>query len=256
VKFTLHIWRQEGPSAPGRIETFAVDDVRPDMSFLELLDQLNLRLEQAGRAPIEFDYDCREGICGTCSLVINGEPHGPRAAATSCQIYMRDFTASQEIWVEPFRAGPFSVIKDLVVDRGALDRITQAGGFITAKAGSAPDANAILVPKHQADAAFDAAKCIGCGACAAACPNGSAMLFLAAKVAHFAHLPQGQPERDTRALDMLAAHDREGFGGCTNHGPCATACPAEISLRFIAELNRDFLLASLRRRPALAANAE
>jgi succinate dehydrogenase / fumarate reductase iron-sulfur subunit len=240
---TLRVWRQAGPSVKGRLQSYEVADATTDMSFLELLDLVNERLTLAGQEPIAFDHDCREGICGACSLVINGVAHG-RTGSTACQLYLRDFADGATITVEPWRARAFPVVKDLVVDRGALDRIIQAGGFISAPAGSAPDAHALPIPKQDADAAFEAAACIGCGACVAACPNGSAMLFTAAKVAHLGRLPQGQPERATRALNMLAAQDEAGFGGCTNMGECTAVCPKGIPLTAISRLNRDFLHAA------------
>jgi len=244
VRVTLRVWRQSGPSAKGRLVPYEVPDATPDMSFLELLDLVNERLIVDGQEPIAFDHDCREGICGACSLVIDGVAHG-RAGSTACQLYLRDFADGATITVEPWRARAFPVVKDLVVDRGALDRIIQAGGFISAPTGSAPDAHALPVPKPDADAAFEAAACIGCGACVAACPNGSAMLFTAAKVAHLGRLPQGQPERSTRVLTMLAAQDAAGFGGCTNMGECTAVCPKGIPLTTISRLNRDYLHAAV-----------
>jgi succinate dehydrogenase / fumarate reductase iron-sulfur subunit len=226
-----------------------VPDASADMSFLELLDVLNEQLLARREEPIAFDHDCREGICGACGVVINGRPHGPQRATTACQLQLRHFSDGAELWVEPWRARAFPLIKDLVVDRTAFDHIIQAGGFITARTGSAPEANAMPVPKRAADVAMDAAACIGCGACVAACPNASAMLFVAAKVAHLGLLPQGQPERDTRVLEMVARMDAEGFGACTNHGECMAACPKEISIDFIAQLNRDYLKARLAPRP-------
>jgi succinate dehydrogenase / fumarate reductase iron-sulfur subunit len=245
MRFGLHIWRQEGPNVPGRLVRYDVDGITEDMSFLEMLDVLNERLTEAGDPPVAFDHDCREGICGTCGLMINGVAHGPERATTTCQLHMRHFRDGQVITVEPWRARPFPVIKDLVVDRSALDRIIEAGGYITAPTGSAPDANAIPVPKPDADQAFQAAACIGCGACVAACPNGSASLFTAAKVTHLGVLPQGQPERPTRARTMLAAQDALGFGGCSLTGECTAACPKEIPLDTITCLNHDVLAASL-----------
>jgi succinate dehydrogenase / fumarate reductase iron-sulfur subunit len=243
MNLSLHVWRQPGPAVEGRFVRYEVKDVSPDMSFLEVLDVLNESLIHSGEAPIAFDHDCREGICGSCGMVINGRPHGPRRATTACQLHMRHFHDGQEIWIEPWRARAFPVVKDLVVDRGAFDRIIQAGGFITVRAGSAPEANTLLVPKRDADLAMDAAACIGCGACVAACPNASAMLFVAAKVSHLGVLPQGQPERGERVVRMVERMDAEGFGACTNHGECMAACPKEIRIDFIARLNRDFLKA-------------
>ena len=243
MKLSLHVWRQPAPAAQGRFVRYEVTDVSPDMSFLEVLDVLNEELIHGGEAPIAFDHDCREGICGACGMVINGRPHGPQRATTACQLHMRHFTDGQEVWIEPWRARAFPVVKDLVVDRSAFDRIIQAGGFITVRAGSAPEANTLLVPKRDADLAMDAAACIGCGACVAACPNASAMLFVAAKVSHLGVLPQGQPERGERVVRMVERMDAEGFGACTNHGECMAACPKEIRIDFIARLNRDFLKA-------------
>ena len=245
MNFTLEVWRQRNQNDAGRFESYRVSDISPDMSFLEMLDVANIQLADAGIDPIEFDYDCREGICGSCSLVINGHPHGPLEGATTCQTYMRQFRDGQHILIEPWRAAAFPVIADLVVEREALDNVVAAGGFISVKSGSAPDANAVAIPKEDAEIAFDAAQCIGCGACVAACPNSSGMLFTAAKAAHLAHLPQGQPERLKRAVSMVEAHDREGFGSCSNHYRCEAACPKQISVRYIAELNRDFIRAAL-----------
>jgi succinate dehydrogenase / fumarate reductase iron-sulfur subunit len=245
MNLTLHIWRQPSSSAPGRFVTYDAPDVNSHMSFLEMLDVVNERLEAGGEEPIAFDHDCREGICGSCSLVVNGRPHGPRRATTVCQLHMRHYSDGQEIWIEPWRAHAFPIIKDLVVDRGAFDRIIQAGGFISARTGSAPDANAIPISKEAADSAMDAAACIGCGACVAACPNASAMLFTSAKAAHLGMLPQGQPERRSRVLSMILQHDAEHFGSCTNHGACETACPKEISVDYIGWLNRDYRRAAL-----------
>ena len=247
MHLTLHVWRQPGPAAPGCFVRYEVKDVSPDMSFLEVLDVLNEELIHGGETPIAFDHDCREGICGSCGMVINGRPHGPQRATTACQLHLRHFTDGQEIWIEPWRARAFPVVKDLVVDRGAFDRIIQAGGFITVRAGSAPEANSLLVPKRYADLAMDAAACIGCGACVAACPNASAMLFVATKVSHLGALPQGQPERPDRVVRMVERMEAEGFGACTNHGECMTACPKEIRIDFIARLNRDYLTAVIRR---------
>jgi succinate dehydrogenase / fumarate reductase iron-sulfur subunit len=252
MRVTLHVWRQAGPDRPGRFERYEVPEVSEHMSFLEMLDVVNARLVEAGQDPIAFEHDCREGICGSCGMVINGDPHGPLDRITACQLHMRTFRDGEEIWIEPWRARAFPVIKDLVVDRRSLDRIIQAGGYISVRAGSAPDANAVPVPKGNADRAMDAAACIGCGACVAACPNGSAMLFAAAKVAHLALLPQGQPERQQRVLAMVERMDQEGFGGCTNHGACEAACPKGISIDFIALLNRDLIKAALSYRPPQA----
>ena len=243
MKLTLHVWRQQNAGGKGGFETYEARDIGPDMSFLEMLDVVNEGLIKEGKEPIAFEHDCREGICGSCGMVINGNPHGPKKAISSCQLHMRTFADGDKIWIEPWRAKAFPVRKDLVVDRSALDRIIQAGGFISVRTGSAPDANAIPIPKENADSAFDAATCIGCGACVAACPNASAMLFTAAKVAHLGALPQGQPERYERVRNMVAQMDAEGFGYCTNHGACQTACPKEISIDFIAQLNRDMMRA-------------
>ncbi len=248
MNLTLHVWRQKSAKAAGSLVTYAAPDISPDMSFLEMLDVVNEELSGRGEEPIAFDHDCREGICGTCGLMINGVAHGPERATTTCQLHMRHFRDGDEITIEPWRANAFPVIKDLVVDRGAFDRIIAAGGFISASTGSAPDANTIPVPKENADKAMDAAACIGCGACVAACPNASAMLFVAAKVAHLGMLPQGQPERYSRVLRMVEVMDEEGFGGCTNIGECAAVCPKEISMEFIARMNRDLLVASVKGR--------
>ena len=249
LRLTLHVWRQSRPDDKGRFETHRLE-VSPDASFLEMLDILNEELMLDGRDPIAFDHDCREGICGTCSLVINGQPHGPDEETTTCQLHMRRFHDGDSITIEPFRARAFPVVKDLVVDRSAFDRIQQAGGYVSVNTGSAPDAHAILVPKELADEAFDAAACIGCGACVAACPNAAAMLFVAAKVTQLERLPQGAPERERRALAMVAAMDAEGFGNCTNHYECGAACPKAISTDTIARLNREVLRATLLARPA------
>lgn len=245
MRFTLHIWRQLSTKADGAFQDYTIDDVSPDMSFLEMLDVLNEQLVRDGKEPVAFDHDCREGICGTCSLVVNGKAHGPQTAATTCQLHMRKFVDGQEIWVEPWRAAAFPVLRDLVCDRGALDRIIQAGGYISVSTGSAAEANAMLVPKDVSDRAMDAAACIGCGACVAACPNASAMLFTAAKMRHLNLLPQGQPERQKRAIAMVEQMDAEGFGACTNHFECEAACPKEISTDFIAEMNRELMVAKL-----------
>jgi succinate dehydrogenase / fumarate reductase iron-sulfur subunit len=247
VNLTLRIWRQKGARDKGRMVTYRVEGVSPDMSFLEMLDVLNERLTFDGEDPVAFDHDCREGICGACGMVINGVAHGPERATTACQLHMRHFKDGDTIDIEPWRARAFPVIKDLVVDRTAFDRIIQAGGFISAPTGSAPDAHAMPVPKADADSAFEAAACIGCGACVAACPNGSGMLFTAAKITHLGLLPQGQPERSSRALDMVAAHDEAGFGGCTNAGECTVVCPKGIPLTTIGRLNRDYLRAGTKR---------
>lgn len=249
MNLTLHVWRQKNRSTPGKLVTYAAKNISPDMSFLEMLDVVNEELIAKGEEPIAFDHDCREGICGQCGVVINGNPHGPRKATTTCQLHMRSFRDGDSITIEPWRAAGFPVIKDLVVDRSAFDRIIAAGGFISVATGNAPDGNAILVPKKNADAAMDAAQCIGCGACVAACPNGSAMLFVAAKVSHLGLLPQGQPERGERALNMVARMDEEGFGTCTNHAECEAACPKEIRIEFIARMNRDYLKALFCNRP-------
>ena len=238
MKITLRIWRQAGPKAQGSMVTYQQDEVSPDMSFLEMLDVLNEDLLARGEEPVAFDSDCREGICGMCGIVINGDPHGPEVT-TTCQLHMRSFRDGDTVTIEPWRADAFPVIKDLVVDRSALDRLIQAGGFISVNTGAAPEAHAAPVQKAKADRAFDAATCIGCGACVAACPNAAAMLFLGAKVTHLGELPQGQPERDARVVRMVAQHDHEGFGGCTNVGACADACPKEIPLDVISQLNSD-----------------
>ncbi|MCP9950155.1 succinate dehydrogenase/fumarate reductase iron-sulfur subunit [Actinomadura madurae] len=244
MKLTLRVWRQSGPQDKGRMVEYKLDDVSPDASFLEMLDVLNEKLIASGEEPVAFDHDCREGICGMCSLVINGTPHGPERATTTCQLHMRKFEDGEVIDVEPWRAKAFPVVKDLVVDRSAFDRMIQAGGYITAPTGTAPEAHATPVPKPDADRAFEAAECIGCGACVAACPNGSAALFLGAKVTHLGLMPQGQPERWDRVVSMLETHDEEGFGGCTNTGECTAACPKGIPLDVIGRLNHDYLKAT------------
>ncbi|WP_030156128.1 succinate dehydrogenase/fumarate reductase iron-sulfur subunit [Glycomyces sp. NRRL B-16210] len=246
MKLSLRIWRQPDADTKGEMVPYEIDGVSEDASFLEMLDVLNEHLISEGKDPVAFDHDCREGICGACSLVIDGQAHGPQAATTTCQLHMRKFSDGDSIDIEPWRAGAFPVIKDLVVDRSAFDRIIQAGGYISAPTGTAPDAHAVPIPKQDADAAFNAAACIGCGACVAACPNGSGMLFMAAKVAHLGLTPQGQPERQTRVLGMVAAHDEAGFGGCTNVGECSAACPKEIGLDVIGRLNKDFRKAAIR----------
>ncbi len=241
MKLTLHIWRQKDAQSKGKMATYKVEDITPDMSFLEMLDKLNEDLASSGQEPVAFDHDCREGICGTCSLMINGVAHGPQRATTTCQLHMRHFRDGDVIYIEPFRAKAFPVIRDLVVNRSSFDRVIEAGGFISANTGAAVDANALPIAKDDADTAMDAAACIGCGACVAACKNASAMLFVAAKIGHLAHLPQGQPERQRRALSMVEAMDKEGFGACTNYYECEAVCPKEISVQFIAWMNRDYL---------------
>jgi len=243
----LRVWRQTGPTGPGAFEEHDATGISPDMSFLELFDVINERLIAEGREPIAFDHDCREGICGSCSMMINGRAHGPELGTATCQLHMRKFRDGDEITVEPWRARAFPIVRDLVVDRSALDRIVEAGGYITAPTGSAPEANLTLVPKEAADAAMDAAACIGCGACVAACPNGAAQLFTAANVAHLGLLPQGQPERYTRVLAMVDTMESM-FGSCTMHGECEAACPKSISVDFIAMLNRDYVAAKFKNR--------
>ena len=245
MRLTLKVWRQKGPDAPGRLVEYEAPDVSPDMSFLEMLDVVNERLMERGEDPIEFAHDCREGICGTCSLMIDGVAHGPVRGAATCQVHMRSFADGATITIEPWRARPFPIIKDLVVDRSALDRIIQAGGYISAPTGGSPDGNAILIAKRNADDAMDAAACIGCGACVAACPNASASLFTAAKVSHLGLLPQGQPERYRRVVRMVEQMDLEGFGGCTLYGECQEACPKLISIDTIARMNRDYFKAAV-----------
>ena len=247
MELTLRIWRQAGPEAEGRFETYLAPEVSPDMSFLEMLDAVNERLTEAGREPIAFDHDCREGICGSCGLMIDGRAHGPQGGTATCQLHMRQFRDGDVIVVEPWRAASLPIIRDLVVDRTAFDRIIEAGGYISVTAGSAPEANMIPVPKASSDAAMDAAACIGCAACVAACPNGAAQLFTAAKVAHLNLLPQGRPERWERVEAMVEKME-EFFGSCTNHGECERACPKEISLDNIALMNRDYLSAKIRNR--------
>jgi succinate dehydrogenase / fumarate reductase iron-sulfur subunit len=245
MKFILRIWRQASPAVPGAMVRYEARDVSPDMSFLEMLDVLNERLMESGESPVAFDHDCREGICGSCSLLINGVAHGPNPGTATCQLHMRSFRDGDEIRIEPWRARAFPVVKDLVVDRSAFDRIIAAGGFISAPTGSALDANTTLIPKRDVDTAMDAAQCIGCGACVAACPNGSAALFTAAKISHLGLLPQGQPERYSRAIRMVRRMDLESFGHCTLHGDCQEACPKEISIDTITRMNRDFIRAGL-----------
>jgi succinate dehydrogenase / fumarate reductase iron-sulfur subunit len=249
MKLKLNVWRQKNAQDAGRFESHVVE-VSPDMSFLEMLDHLNEELIAKNQEPVAFDHDCREGICGSCSLMIDGEAHGPEKGTTACQLHMRKFRDGDEIHVEPWRARAFPVIKDLVVDRSAFDRIVQRGGYVSVNTGNAVDANSLPIEKEQADAAFDAATCIGCGACVAACPNGAAMLFVAAKVSHLARLPQGQPERMLRVRAMVEQMDHEGFGHCTNHYECGEACPKEISVDNIAFLNREFLAAAISHRPS------
>ncbi len=235
----VRVWRQQSPADKGKMVSYDVKDVSPDASFLEMLDVLNEKLILAGDDPVAFDHDCREGICGSCGVVINGIAHGPESATTTCQLYMRSFSDGDVLDVEPWRARSFPVIKDLVVDRGAFDRIIQAGGFVSVNTGAAPDAQAVLIPKENVDKAFSSAACISCGACVAACPNASGMLFMGAKVNHLGLLPQGQPEREARVVSMVNQHDAEGFGGCTNIGECAAACPKEIPMDVISQLNKD-----------------
>ncbi len=246
MKLFLKVWRQDGRSDKGRFETHTLDNVSEDSSFLEMMDQLNEQLLEEGTEPVVFDHDCREGICGMCSLTINGLPHGPEDSTTTCQLHMRKFEDGDTITIEPFRAKAFPVVKDLVVDRSAFDSITQAGGFITVRTGSAPDGNALPVPKDDSDKAMDAAACIGCGACVASCKNASAMLFTSAKAGHLNMLPQGQAEKDKRVLAMVEAMDDAGFGNCRNYGECSAACPKDISLDYIAKLNRDHAKAKLK----------
>ncbi len=243
MNLKLRVWRQANPKAAGRMVEYDASDVSPDMSFLEMLDVLNERLTESGDEPIAFDHDCREGICGSCALMINGAAHGPMKGTATCQLHMRSFRDGQVINVEPWRAKAFPVLRDLVVDRGALDRIIASGGFITAATGGAQDANSTLVPKLSADASMDAAACIGCGACVAACPNASASLFTAAKISHLGHLPQGQPERYRRVISMVKQMELEDFGGCTLFGECQEACPKEISIDTISRMNRDYIRA-------------
>lgn len=247
MNFTLKVWRQSGPDDNGRFETHEIKEVSEDSSFLEMMDQLNELLLSKGIEPVAFDHDCREGICGMCSLNINGFAHGPEDSTTTCQLHMRKFEDGDVITIEPFRARAFPVVRDLVVDRSSFDKIIQAGGFISARTGSAPDGNALPIPKEDSDQAMDAAACIGCGACVASCKNASAMLFTAAKAGHLNMLPQGQAEKDKRALDMVSAMDEAGFGNCRNYGECSAACPKDISLDFIAKLNRDHAKAKLKK---------
>ncbi len=252
LNLTLNVWRQKNAQSEGGFETYAAPGVSSDMSFLEMLDVVNEGLITKGADPIAFDHDCREGICGTCAMVIDGRPHGPKERTTACQLHLRSFKDGDTIAIEPWRAAAFPVLKDLVVDRGAFDRIIAAGGFISAPTGSAQDANSLPISKQNADLAMDAAACIGCGACVAACPNASAMLFVSAKISQLALLPQGQPERYTRVRSMVAQMDAEEFGTCTNHGECEASCPKGISLENIARMNRDYLWASVTYRPEVA----
>ena len=258
MKLTLHVWRQKDQSSPGQMETYPADHVSEDMSFLEMLDTVNEGLIKTGKQPIAFDHDCREGICGSCAMMINGMAHGPEKGTTACQLHMRKFKDGEDVYIEPWRAKAFPVLKDLVTDRSAFDRIIQAGGFVSVNTGGAPDGNAVPIPKDVADKSMDAAACIGCGACVASCKNASAMLFVAAKVTHLGSMPQGQAERRDRVLKMVDQHDKEGFGHCTNQYECEAACPKGIGVKFIAQLNRDFLKSSLKmvnKREATGADA-
>jgi len=241
MELTLFVWRQHGPDTAGRFEQYLARSISEEMSFLEMLDEVNQALIVDGREPIAFDHDCREGICGACSQVVNGVPHGPRERTTLCQLHMRNFRDGDTLYIEPFRARAFPVIKDLIVDRSALDRVIQSGGYISVHTGGVPDANTILISKHDADTAMDAAECVGCGACVAACPNGSAMLFTAAKVSHLAALPQGRIEAKTRVRSMTKAMEENGFGNCSNHYECRAVCPKGVTISFIAKLNREFM---------------
>jgi succinate dehydrogenase / fumarate reductase iron-sulfur subunit len=246
MKLTLKIWRQRNANDNGKLESYSLDKVSPDMSFLEMIDVLNTQLIEEGKDPVAFDHDCREGICGMCSMVINGQPHGPKKAVTTCQLHMRSFKDGDTITIEPFRAEAFPVVKDLVVDRSSFDRIIASGGYISVNTGNAQDANSLPISKEYADQAFMSAACIGCGACVAACPNSSAMLFVGAKVSQLSMLPQGQPERKSRVLNMVKQMDKEGFGFCSNHAACEAECPKEISIDNIARLNREYLQASIK----------
>jgi succinate dehydrogenase / fumarate reductase iron-sulfur subunit len=247
MRVKLHVWRQAGPDAPGSMETYDTPDISEEMSFLEMLDVVNERLNAEGREPIAFEHDCREGICGSCGMMINGQAHGPQRGTATCQLHMRKFSDGDEIHIEPWRAAAFPVLRDLIVDRSAFDEIVAAGGYITAPTGAASDANLTLIPKEVADAAMDAAACIGCGACVAACPNSAAQLFTSAKVSHLSLLPQGQPERYQRVAAMVDTME-DFFGSCTNHGECQEACPKEISIDFIAYMNRDYVKAQIKNR--------
>jgi succinate dehydrogenase / fumarate reductase iron-sulfur subunit len=245
MNFTLRVWRQDGPEAEGRLETYQATNISSEASFLEMLDIVNNGLEAEGQEAIVFEHDCREGICGSCGMVVNGRPHGPGQGITTCQLYMRSFRDGQTIYVEPWRAKAFPILKDLAVDRSAFDRIMESGGYISVNTGNAPDANAVLIPKTDADLAMDAAQCIGCGACVAACKNASAMLFVSAKVSQLALLPQGQPERKQRVISMVEAMDAAGFGNCTNEAECEAECPKAISISNIARMNREYMKAKL-----------
>ncbi len=244
MEFTLHVWRQKNSKDKGHFETYKATEISSDMSFIEMIDSVNQKLAESNKEPIAYDADCLEGICGACSMVINGVPHGPESGTTTCQLHMRKFTDGEHITIEPWRARAFPPIKDLVVDRSAFDRIIQVGGFVSVNTGNAQDANSLLIAKPAADRAMDAAECIGCGACVAGCSNGSAMLFVGAKISHLANLPQGQPERMRRALKMVQQMDAEGFGNCTNQYECEAVCPKEISVRVISDMNRDYIKAS------------
>lgn len=245
LNLTLKVWRQDGPNKKGTLETYRADNISPDMSFLEMLDVVNEGLTLAGKDPIAFDHDCREGICGMCGAMVNGRAHGPEKGTTLCQLHMRHFSDGDTVVIEPWRSRAFKIVKDLAVDRGALDKIIQAGGYISSNTGGAPDANAIPVPQEAADKAMDAAACIGCGACVAACPNAAAMLFASAKISHLALLPQGRPEAARRALNMVRTMDALGFGNCTNEAECEAECPKEISISNIARMNREFMKAAV-----------